>query len=93
MILNAEAINYIDSTATNMIKKLIVELEEREIEFYIAGAIGPTRDIIFSSGIIDLMKRENLFVKTSAAVTYFNNPDITEGLGIKIAHQNKTYKK
>ena len=91
VILNAEAINYIDSTAANMLKKVILELQERKINFYIAGAIGPTRDIIFTSGIIDLVQRENLFVKTNAAVAYFNNPEITEGLGIKIAHQNKTY--
>ncbi|WP_298501849.1 sulfate permease [uncultured Maribacter sp.] len=91
VILNAEAINYIDSTAANMLKKVILELQEKGVRFYIAGAIGPTRDIIFSSGIIHLVQRENLFVKTKAAVAYFNNPEITEGLGVKIAHQNKTY--
>ncbi|WP_298487898.1 SulP family inorganic anion transporter [uncultured Maribacter sp.] len=89
IILNAEAINYIDSTAANMLKKLIKELEGKNINFYIAGAIGPTRDILYASGIIEVLKRENLFAKTNEAVMHFNHPKIETGLGFKIAHQNK----
>ncbi len=89
VILNAEAISYIDSTAANMLIKVINDLHERKFEFYIAGAIGPTRDIIFSSGIIDALRKEFLFVKTKEAVAYFDNhkniPDFRE----KIAHQSK----
>ena len=93
VILNAEAINYIDSTATNMMKKLIVELEEREIEFYIAGAIGPTRDIIFTSGIIEELHKEYLFVKIKEAVDYFDNPSAISVLQEKVAYQNRVRKK
>jgi SulP family sulfate permease len=89
VILNAEAINYIDSTAANMLISVINELHNRNLQFYIAGAIGPTRDIIFSSGIIDALNKEFLFVKTSEAVAYFddagNIPDFRE----KIAHQSR----
>jgi len=89
VILNAEAINYIDSTAANMLISVIDELRNRNLQFYIAGAIGPTRDIIFSSGIIDALSKEFLFVKTKEAVAYFddsgNIPDFRE----KIAHQSK----
>lgn len=90
VILNAEAINYIDSTAANMLISMINELHNRNLQFYIAGAIGPTRDIIFSSGIIDALSKEFLFVKTSEAVAYFddtgNVPDFRE----KIAHQSRS---
>ncbi len=89
VILNAEAINYIDSTAANMLISVINELHKRSLQFYIAGAIGPTRDIIFSSGIIDALSKEFLFVKTKEAVTYFDDtgkiPDFRE----KIAHQSR----
>ena len=89
VILNAEAINYIDSTAANMLISVINELHNRNLQFYIAGAIGPTRDIIFSSGIIDALSKEFLFVKTKEAVAYFddtgNIPDFRE----KIAHQSR----
>ncbi len=89
VILNAEAINYIDSTSASMLISVINELHNRNLQFYIAGAIGPTRDIIFSSGIIDALSKEFLFVKTKEAVAYFddtgNIPDFRE----KIAHQSR----
>ncbi len=88
VILNAEAINYIDSTAANMLIKVIKETQENKLQFYIAGAIGPTRDIIFSSGIIDVLDNEHLFVKTKEAVAYFDNPDAVSALGSKVAYQN-----
>ncbi|NIO87470.1 MAG: STAS domain-containing protein, partial [Candidatus Aminicenantes bacterium] len=49
VILNAEAINYIDSTAARTLVKTIAELKVRGLDFYITGAIGPIRDIFFSS--------------------------------------------
>lgn len=89
VILNAEAINYIDSSAAMMLTKVIRDIHERDIDFYIAGAIGPTRDIIFSSGIITELHREYLFVKTKEAVAYFDNPDAVSVVGSKVAYQNR----
>jgi SulP family sulfate permease len=89
IILNAEAINYIDSSAASMLTKLIKEIHEKDIQFYLAGAIGPTRDIIFSSGIIDELRKEYLFVKTKEAVAYFDNPDKVSIMGARVAYQNK----
>ncbi len=89
VILNAEAINYIDSTAAAMLMKVIQEIHERDIDFYIAGAIGPTRDIIFSSGIIKELHKEYLFVKTKEAVAYFDNPNSVSIANSKVAYQNR----
>jgi len=89
IILNAEAINYIDSSAANMLTKLIKEVHDKDIQFYIAGAIGPTRDIIFSSGIIDELHKEFLFVKTKEAVAYFDNPKMVSIMGSRVAYQNR----
>jgi len=89
VILNAEAINYIDSTAANMLINLVNDLHERGLQFYIAGAIGPTRDIIFSSGIIDVLHKEYLFVRTKEAVAYFDDPNKIPDFREKVAHQNK----
>ncbi|WP_425629434.1 SulP family inorganic anion transporter [Cellulophaga lytica] len=87
VILNAEAINYIDSSAAQMLEKVIKEIHEKNIQFYVAGAIGPARDIIFTSGIITELHREFLFVKTSEAVTYFDEPKEISMLRAKVAHQ------
>ncbi len=91
VILNAEAINYIDSSAAQMLIKVIRELHDKDLQFYVAGAIGPTRDIIFSSGIIHELHKEFLFVKTKDAVSYFDDPNSCSELQGKIAIQNKTY--
>ncbi len=68
ILLNAEAINYIDSSATVMLERIILDLRAKGIKFLIAGAIGPTRDILYSSGLIDVLGEENLFVQTFEAV-------------------------
>jgi SulP family sulfate permease len=89
VILNAEAINYIDSSAALMLIKVIQKIHERNIKFYIVGAIGPTRDIIFSSGIIDQLDKEYLFVRTMEAVAYFDNPRKLSSISSKVAYQNR----
>ncbi len=89
VILNAEAINYIDSTATSMLAKCIHEVQERNIKFYISGAIGPTRDVIFNSSIIDLLPRQHLFLRIQEAVDYFDKPESASELQERIAYQSK----
>lgn len=88
VILNAEAINYIDSTASSMLIKVIEEIHQRNIQFYIAGAIGPTRDIIFESGIVNCLDKKYLFVKIKEAVAHYEDPGKIPDLREKIAHQN-----
>ncbi|MET7028300.1 SulP family inorganic anion transporter [Sediminicola luteus] len=91
VVLNAEAINYIDSTAAKMLMHVIEEIHTRNIEFYIAGAIGPTRDIIFTTGIIDVLHKECLFVKINEAVEYFDHPGNVSLLGKNVAHQSRIF--
>ncbi|MGB5356706.1 MAG: sulfate permease [Eudoraea sp.] len=87
VILNAEAINYIDSTATRMLVKTITQIQQKGIQFHIVGAIGPTRDIIFRSDIAKVLPKEFLFVKIKEAVAYFDKlEDRTDSYG-KVAHQ------
>ncbi len=87
IILNAEAINYIDSSAAQILTNIIKEIHEKNIQFYVAGANGPARDVIFTSGIITELHQEFLFVKTAEAVTYFDKPKAISILRAKIAHQ------
>ncbi|MCK0160991.1 SulP family inorganic anion transporter [Allomuricauda sp. F6463D] len=89
IVLNAEAINYIDSSAAIMLERIILELREKGIQFLIAGAIGPTRDILYSSGIIDVLGEENLFVQTHDAVDCCNNPKTLSTIQKKVSLQSK----
>ena len=90
VVLNAEAINYIDSSASDMIIRVIEKLHEKGIHFFIAGAIGPTRDILFSSGVMQLLPKECLFVETREAVSFYDDPKKKSQLHSKVAHQWNT---
>jgi SulP family sulfate permease len=70
VILNAEAVNYIDSTAVFMLRSLVADLKKENIRFAVAGAIGPTRDILYTSGLIEDIGPENLFSNTNEAFTH-----------------------
>ncbi|WP_282162242.1 SulP family inorganic anion transporter [Ulvibacterium marinum] len=90
VILNAEPINYIDSTATQMLVRIIEELHQKNIQFYMARATGPTRDIIFSSALIDVLGKEFLFARTTEAVDYFDHIKTPTELEERVAYQNLT---
>lgn len=90
VILNAEAINYIDASASAMLINVIDDIHQRNIEFYIAGASGPIRDIIFKSGIINCLHKEYLFVKIKEAVAYHDDPNTVPLLRERVAHQNQS---
>ena len=70
VILNAEAVNYIDSTAVFMLRSLVADLKKENIRFAVAGAIGPTRDILYTSGLIEDIGKENLFTNTNEAFSH-----------------------
>lgn len=89
IILNAEAINYIDSTAVHMLRQTIKELKTKDTKLVIAGAIGPTRDIFYSSGLIQDIGKENLFVKTSEAYEHCLNASTKTEIEEKASLQSK----
>ncbi len=89
VVLNAEAINYIDSTATRMLVKTILKLKERGLEFYITGAIGPIRDIVFSSDIIEVVPKTHMFVRIMEAVAYHDQQESPSPMREKVVQQRK----
>jgi len=89
VILNAEPINYIDSTAAQTLVRIIGELHKKNIQFYIARATGPTRDIIFNSALIEVLGKEYLFARTTAAVDHFDHMGTETELDARVAYQNQ----
>ncbi len=91
--MNAESMNYIDSTGVRMLKKVISNIRSRQIQFYIVGAIGPTRDILFNSGVVDLMGKEYLLVKINEAVEHYDKTGAGSELIERVALQRYSKKK
>lgn len=92
VILNAESMSYIDSTGSNVLINVIKHFHSKQVSFYISGAIGPTRDIIYKSGIIEALGEENLFVKTHEAVRFIDTGEVDVEMHEKVARQIKSEK-
>ncbi len=89
VILNAEAINYADSSAVQLLKRLIPEMKKKGITLMLAGAIGPLRDILYSSGLIHEIGKENLFVNTAEAYEHCTASPTKSDIQDKLATQSK----
>ena len=88
IIINTEAINYIDSSALNMLEKLCIDIKNRGAKIMISGSTGPIRDIIFNHELIKIIGPENLAIKTSEAVKTFNQGTSASDIQKKISNQN-----
>ncbi|MEO1485475.1 MAG: sulfate permease [Bacteroidota bacterium] len=91
IVLNAESINYMDSSATTMLHQIISDLKEKGIDIYIAGAIGPVRDILHVSGLNEAIGEDNFFVRTNEAVDFCLNKGPRTQIQKKISGQSRKF--
>ncbi len=91
IILNAESINHIDSSAVYMLKQVLADLENKGIQLLFSGAIGPVRDILFNSDLTNSIKKEHLFVTTKEAYDYSLKPTNKTKEQEIITLQNKNF--
>ena len=68
IVLNAEGISSIDSSAMHGIHQLITELNTRGVELRFAGVIGPVRDAMKKAGLYDIVGRQNFYLDVEQAV-------------------------
>ncbi len=74
IIINAESINSIDSTAMHALEGIVKELRGRSIEIYMSGVIGPVRDALVKTNLLDLIGEKNFFMSVHDAVEYHESP-------------------
>ena len=55
-----------------------------------SGTTGPTRDILYKSGIIDVLGKENLFLRSHEAEDYFDGKHKRTPMFKRIAEQTKS---
>jgi SulP family sulfate permease len=68
VVLDASAINSVDSTGTHALEELIKDLGKENIELYFAGAIGPVRDKLKITGITDGLSITNFYFDVADAI-------------------------
>lgn len=69
-ILDASSINFLDSTGIHALEELIKHLHSQDINLAVAGAIGPVRDMLKQSGVMDLIGSEKFFFDVAEAVAH-----------------------
>lgn len=75
IILDASAINNIDSTGVHMLTELIEELHQKEMKLFIAGAIGPVRDKLKKSGVVERMGKSTYFFDVDEALEHYKSSE------------------
>lgn len=79
IILSAEAMSAIDSSALHMIKDLISEYRNQDIDIFITGATGPVRDSLSASGVFDYLGPNHIFNDVGEAMQFYisgENPEL-----------------
>jgi SulP family sulfate permease len=89
LILKAEPISYIDSSALMMLEQLVESLQQKGIQVLISELIGPTRDIIMKSNIFNLIGKTHFFVETADAYAFATGQKEKNALQEKIALQTQ----
>lgn len=89
IILKAEPINYIDSSALFMLENVIIDLKKQGITVLFSEVIGPTRDIIKNSKLIEIIGQDNFFVNTIDAYNFALHKTPKTKLQKKISLQTK----
>ncbi|MEM6766185.1 MAG: solute carrier family 26 protein [Bacteroidota bacterium] len=70
VILDASAINTIDSSAINMLQDVMASLQQEGITLYMVEVKGPIRDTLTKNGILQEENRELFFMTVQNAVDY-----------------------
>jgi len=73
MILDASAINEIDSTGLRAFEDTLVFLKEKNIEFYVSSVKGPVRDVLAKAGMMEKIGEHNQFMTVNDAVEYYKH--------------------
>ncbi len=75
VLLDASAINDLDSSADAALHRIAEEYRERGIRLAFAGVKGPVRQVMLRSGFLDALGPENFFLSTHEAVEHLLGAD------------------
>ena len=89
VVVNSEAITYIDSTAQHMLVALIEKLQADGLRVVISGAIGPVRETILRGPIGTLIGEEHMFVRSAEVLDYLDGVSAPSAMQRKIALEGR----
>ena len=71
IILDASAVNDLDSSADTALHQIVVDFKQHRIEFYVAGVKGPVRRVMKRSGLYEVLGGDHFFFTIEAAVNRY----------------------
>lgn len=88
LLLNAEAIVYLDSTAVDALARLHEQLSERGIVLAVARAKGPVRDLLQRTGLAASIGEEHMFPSVRAGVRAYEERVVSGGVAVSRPTEN-----
>lgn len=79
VIIDGHTINDIDSSGLYALTRFLEGLERRNISLYLCGTIGPVRDMLFKSGLMERMGADRHFLSIQSALAYINDASRDRG--------------
>jgi SulP family sulfate permease len=73
IILNAQAINDLDASAVRVMEEIIEDCRQKGIEFYMTEVIGPVRDVLKRTGLLDKIGHDHLHMRIYDALDHFDH--------------------
>lgn len=75
IILDAGPISYIDASASDGLRDLLEYLDEKGIRLLICDLIGPVRDSLYQTHLVDRLFEENIFLDINEALRFATTND------------------
>ena len=72
VVLNADSISYLDSSAVHTLAEWIKDLHNRGLRIHFTSVIGPVRDTMRKWGLMELIGEENFFMSNQRAIDAYD---------------------
>jgi MFS superfamily sulfate permease-like transporter len=72
VVLDAEPISDFDSTAAEALESLDADLERRGVDFWIARANTPLRELLTATGLVKRLEEQHIYPSVRAAVAAYH---------------------
>lgn len=72
IVLNAQSINDLDSTASEVLMDIVGDCQKQGIAFYLTEVIGPVRDVLWRTGMLDKIGADHFQMRIQDALDHFD---------------------
>lgn len=69
VIIDAAAVGHVDATAVMGLSEILVSFKERKIRLILTDVVGPVRDILYKTGLLEELGYNNIYLSLNDAVS------------------------